>query len=365
MIMHHPVDVRDFLSGEFIVSSASLSPELLSWALAHLDAEPSRVAVQAVTGDASARRYFRLRHEGGASVMLVDAPPDSQKNADFLSVRRLLADAEIRVPALQAVDLSRGYLLLEDLGDGLLLPRLDARNVDDWYARAGSVLLHFAALPLDSLDLPDYGSPLLLEELSRFSAWFCERLLGLTLSPAEQRLLHELDGLLVGSALAQPRVFVHRDFHSRNLMVLADDSLAVIDFQDAVVGPVSYDLVSLLRDCYLRWPEARVTTWALEHRDRLFAAGLLPQVDDRTWLRWLDWMGLQRHLKVLGTFARLSLRDDKHAYLEDLPRVLCHIEAVLQSHAGDEPAVARFQDWFVRRVLPSARRQHWWCEAGA
>lgn len=343
------------------MSLESPSSELLSWALACLDAEPSRVAVDAVAGDASARRYFRLYPEGGEhSLMLVDAPPASQKNADFLAVRRLLADARVRVPALQAVDLERGYLLLEDLGDELLLPRLGEASVDRWYARAGDVLLNFAALPLETLALPDYDSALLLEELSRFSQWFCGGLLGLELSATEQRLLQELDGLLVGSALAQPRVFVHRDFHSRNLMVLPDDSLAVIDFQDAVVGPVTYDLVSLLRDCYLRWPQARVATWALAHRDRLYAAGLLPQVDDRTWLRWLDWMGLQRHLKVLGTFARLSLRDGKHAYLDDLPRVLGYVEGVLVVHARDEPAVARFRDWFAERLLPAARAQAWW-----
>lgn len=345
------------------MSSASLPPELLSWAQARLDAEPSRWIVESVSGDASARRYFRLqRGAGKPSLMLVDAPPDSQKNEAFLAVRRLLMDAGVRVPALHAVDLERGFLLLEDLGDDLLLPCLSEAGVEGWYTRAGEVLQRFAALPVAKLALPDYDSALLLEELSRFPEWFCERLLHLELSAAERHQLQELNGLLVGSALAQPRTFVHRDFHSRNLMVLPDNTLAVIDFQDAVVGPVTYDLVSLLRDCYVRWPEPQVAAWALAHRDRLRGAGLLPRVDDRTWLRWLDWMGLQRHLKVLGTFARLSLRDGKHGYLDDLPRVLGYVEAVLAAHAGDQPAVARFHEWFAERVLPAVKSQSWWWE---
>lgn len=338
----------------------------MSWALRQLEAGGWPGAAQPVAGDASARRYFRLcGADGKRTLILVDAPPDSQKNEAFLAVRELLADAAVRVPGLHAVDLQQGFLLLEDLGDELLLPRLTHASVDGWYARAGEMLQQFAAIPLASMALPDYNSALLLEELGRFPEWFCERLLGLALSPGERSLLHELNGLLVGSALAQPRVFVHRDFHSRNLMVLPGERLAVIDFQDAVVGPVTYDLVSLLRDCYVRWPEPQVVDWALGHRDALYGLGLLPRVDDRTWLRWMDWMGLQRHLKVLGTFARLSLRDGKHGYLTDLPRVLGYVEDVLAAHAGDELAVSRFHDWFSQRVLAAARAQPWWRELPA
>lgn len=361
MIMHRPGKVRDFFQGALPVSTVSPPPELLPWALAQLGAPAPAAPLQAIAGDASARRYYRLRRDSGQSpVILVHAPPDSQDNPAFLAVRRLLANAGVRVPALYGVDLEHGFLLLEDLGDELLLPRLSAESADAWYATAGELLLRQAAIPAASLDLPDYDSNLLLEELSRFPEWFCRQLLGLELDAREQGLLHELNGLLVGSALAQPRVFVHRDFHSRNLMVLPDHSLAVIDFQDAVIGPVTYDLVSLLRDCYLRWPQDRIQGWALAHRDALRAQRLLPKVDDRTWLRWLDWMGLQRHLKVLGTFARLSLRDGKHGYLDDLPRVLAYIDEVLLLHAGDEPVVARFHDWLRRRVYPAVQHQPWW-----
>jgi aminoglycoside/choline kinase family phosphotransferase len=258
-----------------------------------------------------------------------------------------------------AADHDRGYLLLEDLGDTLLLPRLNEASVGHYYGQALAILSQLAALEPAAVALPEYAAPLLAEELERFPQWFLRRLLGLELDAGERAMLAGLDAALIGSALAQPRVLVHRDFHSRNLMCLEDDSLAVIDFQDAVLGPVTYDLVSLLRDCYIRWPRARVERWALDHRDNLRAAGLLPAVDDSTFLRWFDWMGLQRHLKVLGTFARLSLRDGKSAYLADLPLVLEHILEVLQAHAGEDAALDAFHDWFQQRLQPAIARQSW------
>ena len=250
--------------------------ELLPWALGQLalDAGHADSHPQAVAGDASNRRYFRAAL-GGRSRILVEAPPGTEKNAEFLAVRALLAAAGVRVPALYGSDLQRGYLLLEDLGDRLLLPELTTGSVDAAYRRAMDVLLRMAALETAGLDIPHYDAALLQEELGRFPAWFAEALLGHAPDEQERGLLHQLDSLLVASALEQPQVLVHRDFHSRNLMPQADGALAVIDFQDAVAGPVTYDLVSLLRDCYVRWPAARVRGWALDYRARLQAAGLL------------------------------------------------------------------------------------------
>ncbi|QIB67649.1 phosphotransferase [Kineobactrum salinum] len=311
-----------------------------------------------VAGDASNRRYFRLQLPL-RTVIVVDAPPATEKNREFLAVDALLAQSGVRVPEVLAADQERGYLLLEDLGDALLLSRLNGINVDHYYGQALAILRQLAAADTAAVALPEYAAQLLAEELARFPQWFLQRLLGLDLDAGEQAMLAGLDAALIGSALAQPRVLVHRDFHSRNLMCLANDSLAVIDFQDAVLGPVTYDPVSLLRDCYIRWPRARVEQWALGHRDSLHAAGLLPAVDDSTFLHWFDWMGLQRHLKVLGTFARLSLRDGKTAYLADLPLVLEHILEVLQVYAGQDVQLDAFHDWFRQRLQPAIADQSW------
>ncbi|MDO8863887.1 phosphotransferase [Haliea sp. E1-2-M8] len=336
------------------------SPHLLPWALAALDQPPTRAAVLLpVAGDASNRRYFRLQLPGRAVIAVV-APPATEKNAEFLAIRQLLERAGVRVPRLLAADLEQGFMLLEDLGDRLLLGELEDATADAHYARALAILRQLAAVDSRGLEaLPVYNRALLAEEFSRFPVWFLQQLLGLELTNAEMHLLAELDGLLIGSALAQPQVLVHRDFHSRNLMCLASGELAVIDFQDAVVGPITYDPVSLLKDCYIRWPRERVVAWALAHRDALHAQGLLPLVTDATFLRWLDWMGLQRHLKVLGTFARLYLRDGKSAYLQDLPLVIAYIREVLAAHAGETAVLDNFRDWFEQRLLPVVAQQSW------
>lgn len=336
------------------------APHLLPWALAALDLPSTTAAVLLpVAGDASNRRYFRLSWPG-RTVIAVVAPPATEKNREFLAIRQLLERAGVRVPQLLAADLEQGFMLLEDLGDQLLLGELGEVSVDGHYARALAVLRQLAAVDSRALAaLPVYNRALLAEEFSRFPAWFLQQMLGLELTNAEVHLLAELDGLLIGSALAQPQVLVHRDFHSRNLMCLAGGELAVIDFQDAVVGPVTYDPVSLLKDCYIRWPRERVLAWALAHRDALHAQGLLPLVADATFLRWLDWMGLQRHLKVLGTFARLYLRDGKSAYLEDLPLVIAYIREVLAAHAGETAVLDNFRDWFEQRLLPVVAQQPW------
>ncbi|WP_222711569.1 aminoglycoside phosphotransferase family protein [Parahaliea aestuarii] len=331
--------------------------DLLPWAAAAWGRDAGVCTLAPVAGDASNRRYFRLA-AGRASVIVLEAPPATEKNAAFISVLQLLAGQGVRVPALLAVELERGYLLLEDLGGQMLLPLLSADSVEAWYGRAGEVLLNLAQVAAEGR-VPDYDRALLEEELSRLPMWFFDRLLALPASAQADDCVAEVKELLVATALAQPRGFVHRDFHSRNLMVLGGDELALIDFQDATFGPATYDLVSLLRDCYIRWPRQRVEAWALAHRDALVGRQLLPPVDDATFLRWFDLMGLQRHLKVLGTFARLYLRDGKQAYLQDLPLVVTYVEEVLQSRRESEPVLARFHDWWLRVVRPVIDSQAW------
>ncbi len=321
--------------------------DLLPWALAVLGlADPGGGrALTVVAGDASSRRYFRLEAPG-ESYILVHAPPATENNTAFLAARGLLEEAGVRVPALHAVDLERGYLVLEDLGDRLLLPELDAATADTHYRHAFALLQRLSRVAPPGSVLPAYDEGLLREELGRCPTWYVERLLGQALPPSARELFDRLSARLVESALGQSRVVVHRDFHSRNLMLQPDGGLAVIDFQDAVIGPFTYDLVSLLRDCYIRWPVARVRGWALAYRDLQVRAGRLKPVADAEFLRWFDWMGLQRHIKVLGTFARLYLRDGKPGYLDDLPLVIEYVREVLVAYAGEEAVFADFLAWF-------------------
>jgi aminoglycoside/choline kinase family phosphotransferase len=342
------------------VSSRPVPVDLLPWALSALGASNNRQerSLSVVAGDASNRRYFRLLLDA-QSYVLAEAPPATEKNEAFLAVRELLDGAGVKVPALYAADLERGYLLLEDLGDNVLLPELNPDSVHGHYHAACGALRQMAALDAQRLALSPYDAELLGEELSRFADWFVVRLLGYSLDASEHALLGRLFTRLIDTALEQPRVLVHRDFHSRNLMLQANGQLAVIDFQDAVVGPVTYDLVSLLRDCYIQWPAGQVTDWALGQRDALHAEGLLPEVGDAAFLRWFDWMGLQRHIKVLGTFARLYLRDGKPAYLEDLPLVIAYVLEILDKYRSDEPVFGECLDWFESRLSPLIAQQGW------
>ena len=340
----------------------SLAPpeDLLPWALATLGtpSEHHRIQLEPVAGDASNRRYFRLLLDGCSYIIAV-APPATEKNAEFLAVREMLEGACVTMPTLYGADLQRGYLLLGDLGQRMLLPELDDDTVDACYQSAFKVLHQLAAIDPADPGWPIYDKALLGEELDRFPRWFVHSLLGYEMPPAESVVWQAFARLMVDSALAQPRVLVHRDFHSRNLMPQPDGSLGVIDFQDAVVGPITYDLVSLLRDCYIRWPASRVEDWACSYHQQLCREGLLDGVSREQFLRWFDWMGMQRHIKVLGTFARLSLRDDKQSYLADLPLVVAYVEEMLAKYRGSEPAIEAFANWFQGRLGPMIRQQTW------
>lgn len=345
---------------ESIVTPRPAPQDLLPWALSVLgESAPAELpTLSPVAGDASARRYFRFA-SGGHSYVAVDAPPASQKNAEFLQVAKLLAAAGVTVPAPLGADLARGFLLLEDLGDRMLLPALDASSVRGHYQRAFELLEKMAAIQTIGSGLGYYDRALLGEELSRFSEWFVQKLLRHDLTAAETVLVNALSARLIDCALQQPCVVVHRDFHSRNLMLVQQEELAVIDFQDAVIGPITYDLVSLLRDCYIQWPVSSVQAWALAYRDRLRARGLLDEGDAEQFMRWFDWMGLQRHLKVLGTFARLYLRDGKAGYLADLPLVIHYVVEILDKYAPEEQAFADFGAWFRQRLGPLITQQAW------
>jgi len=324
-------------------------------------------APKLIAGDASPRRYYRVAARAGSDhhAIVAAISPPTEKNAEFIAVRQLLADAGVRVPVLYAADVDAGFLALEDLGDATLLPILASETVDDCYRDALSHLRCLACLNAADIALPEYSRELLQSELNVFMDWFVNRLLvavdeGNPEAPARRQIFSELSAVLLDSARAQPQVLVHRDFHSRNLMVLDDKQLAVIDFQDAVMGPVTYDPVSLLKDCYIAWPREQQLAWLGEHQQALTDAGLIAPVSTATFVRWFDLMGLQRHIKVLGVFARLSLRDNKHGYLDDLPLVLFYTREALALYRHQIPQVAAFEAWFDAVLMPRIASQPWY-----
>ncbi|EDY86166.1 aminoglycoside phosphotransferase [gamma proteobacterium HTCC5015] len=311
---------------------------LNEWLTQHQASHPISVA-----GDASFRRYFRVTQstdEGSRSLIAMDAPPDKEDSSPFVERARALLAEGIRAPELVAVDLEQGFMLLEDFGDRQLLSKLDTTTVEAYYGRAMDDLLKLQT-HMDTRELGDYDSDLLQREMSLFDEWLLEKHLEVRLEDNERRILNISYRMLEANALEQPQVFVHRDYHSRNLMVLSEQppELGMIDFQDAVAGPITYDLVSLLRDCYIEWPRQRVEEWVADYHLRAVEAGLT-HTDGETFLRWFDWMGVQRHLKAAGIFARLKHRDGKVGYLGDIPRTLGYILDVCQRYDTLKPFAA-------------------------
>ncbi|WP_437880213.1 aminoglycoside phosphotransferase family protein [Pseudomonas sp. LRF_L74] len=279
------------------------------------------------SSDASFRRYFRWQ-AAGRSLIVMDAPPPQEDCRPFVRIAGLLHDAGTHVPRVLAADIERGFLLLDDLGRQTWLEVLDAGNADALFEQALRTLVGFQRLPQD-LGLPSYDDALLRRELQLFPDWYLQRHLGVNLDQAQQRQWQEVCDLLVSSALAQARVFVHRDYMPRNLM-LSEPDPGVLDFQDAVYGPVSYDATSLFKDAFLSWPEARVRTWLERYWSLAREAGIAVPDRFEAFYRDSDLMGLQRHLKVIGIFARICHRDGKPKYVADVPRFFAYIDAVIE-----------------------------------
>ncbi len=303
------------------------------------------------SGDASFRRYFRVTLAGGDSRIVMDAPPDKEDCRPFLDVIARLEPTGVHVPYVQAEDLAQGFLLLEDLGDRLYLGELGPDSADLLYTAAIDALLRIQGG--DTAGLPPYDRALLEREMRLFPDWLLQVHLGLRLDAAELRMLDQTFELLVENALAQPRVLVHRDYHSRNLLVTDANSPGVIDFQDAVLGPVSYDLVSLLRDCYIAWPPQRVDHWRDAYTEKAVEAGILSETEAASMPRWFDLMGVQRQLKAAGIFARLKHRDAKPGYLADIPRTLGYVAQAAQ-HQRELVPLAEFIQARVMPVLEAA-----------
>ncbi len=282
------------------------------------------------SADASFRRYFRVSHDGQGYIVM-DAPPEQEDCRPFIAVSTLFLQLGLNVPQVLAQDLQQGLLLLTDLGERLYLSELNQDTADTLYGDAMQALITLQSAPaamVQSAALPVYDRELLLGEMNLFRDWYLQRHLGLSLNDHDQAMLNTLFSFLADAALSQPQVIVHRDYHSRNLMV-CDSNPGILDFQDAVIGPLSYDLVSLLRDCYIVWPRERVQAWVAHYFAQAQAAGILPATMTLAqFMRGFDLMGIQRHLKASGIFARLNYRDHKPGYLADIPRTLDYIRTV-------------------------------------
>ncbi|MEX2130075.1 MAG: phosphotransferase [Pseudohongiellaceae bacterium] len=318
------------------------------------------VVLQNLSGDASFRRYFRALLPGN-SYVLVDAPPEKENSRPFAAIAQSFRQAGLHTPEVLRADFELGFLLLEDFGDQLYLPVLqqsasDRRLTDSLYDAAINALVRLQSRH-DRTILPPYNRELLHREMQLFEDWFCSRFLELDLNATEKQLLAGCLRYLEDAALEQTQVAVHRDYHSRNLMIVEDGSHkdipgpGVLDFQDAVTGPYTYDLVSLLRDCYIKWPKDYVRTLALRYKLAAEQAGIIENLGHTAFFHHFDLMGLQRHLKVIGIFARLSLRDNKPQYLADIPLVIEYFLEV----AGQYRELAEFVAWFETVVMPRAR----------
>jgi len=308
--------------------------QLHNWLAAHFGARP--FSLQPASADASFRRYFRARLDG-ESWIAMDAPPDREDSRPFVRVAALLRAAGVNAPQVAAQDLERGFLLLTDLGDTTYLAALNPGNADRLFGDAVEALLKWQLASRNGA-LPPYDEALLGRECSLFPEWYVARHLAVTLSSSQQQKLSEMLALIVARALTQPAVYVHRDYMPRNLMV-TDPNPGVLDFQDAVHGPISYDLVSLFRDAFVSWEEERVLDWTARYWEKAKRARLPVNPDFSEFYRDFEWMGLQRHLKILGIFARIHYRDGKHGYLEDTPRFLRYARAVAERYRELNPLV--------------------------
>ena len=370
--------------------------QLCRWISKLLHVPEAALNVQQIAGDASPRQYFRVslcagspaksRHgscaddlpksdqasptaladpqpvmlAGGDTLIAASSPP-SENNEAFLAVQKLLHQTGLTVPSLLASDLDSGFFLMEDFGDVLLSTWLTPATVDNLYAQALGELSRLARLPCGDIDLPVFDAQRIADELSVFPEWFLQKHLGLAQADLPSAIWQELLALFTSVFREQLQCVVHRDFHSRNIMCLDDGRLGIIDFQDAVLGPVTYDPVSLLKDCYVRWPRDDQLRWLDVYRGQLVTQGVEISEDAQALARHFDLVGLQRHLRAMGVFARLCLRDQKPDYLNDLPLVLDYVREALARYDA-EPAVRAFSDWFESTVMPKVESQHWYSD---
>jgi aminoglycoside/choline kinase family phosphotransferase len=311
------------------------------------------VTLTPMRSDASFRRYFRVQQEA-LSFVAMDAPPERETNTKaFVTLARALYAQGVKVPEVIVEDVPQGFVLLSDFGDHLYLNVLANDNVDDLYTRALSALTSLQAC--DTTSLAAFSPEFMYQELQTAKEWFLQKHLNLDFSATSEKMLADFFHFVAEGSASQPQVFMHRDYQSGNLLVLPGSEVGILDFQDAFVGPVTYDLVSLLRDCYIAWPTAWVQRWALQFKNSVPA---LFQVKDEEFLRWFDVMGMQRHVKALLTFSRKFHRDGNANYLQHIPRTLNYIVAAAQRY----PQSAQFHDFLTTTIIPQLARVATICE---
>ncbi len=315
----------------------------------------SDFGIALASADASFRRYFRITPgapwRGHATLIVMDAPPPKEDCRPFVHVARLLAAAGVHAPTVIAEDLARGFLLLSDLGDRTYLAALDSASAPKLYAEASDALIRWQRATRPG-ELPPYDEALLSRELDLFPDWYIAKHLGIELNAAETATLARAFRLILDNNLAQPRVYVHRDYHARNLM-LTDPNPGVLDFQDAVYGPVTYDLVSLLRDAYIAWDEEHQIDWAVRYWEHARAAEIPVGEDFGLFWQDFEWMGVQRQLKVLGIFARLAHRDGKRGYIHDMPRVMSYLRRACERYGALHPLLMLIEGLDDRAGFPT------------
>ena len=305
---------------------------LQDWAARQLGGDSLDIAP--ASADASFRRYFRVTAKG-RDYIVMDAPPAHEDCRPFIAVSRLFADAGVHVPQVLAQDLDQGFLLLTDLGNTTYLSALNENTARDLYLASNDALIRIQQASRPGV-LPEYDRALLTRELMLFPEWYVGKHLGASLTDDQAVTLNTAFEHLLSNNLAQPQVYVHRDWHSRNLMV-SDPNPGILDFQDAVYGPITYDLASIYRDAYIQWDEEHQLDWVIRYWEKARAAGLPVRTDFGDFWRDFEWMGAQRHIKVLGIFARLYHRDGKDGYLKDMPLVMHYLRKVCERYIELKP----------------------------
>lgn len=300
-----------------------------------------------LANDASFRKYYRL-YRADQTYVVMDSPLDKEDPQPFMKIAFALEAVGVNVPRICASDPGKGFLLLTDFGNRRFLEALDAHNVDQLYHQAINTLVSIQKCrQLSDFKIPFFDTPFMFEELLRFSEWYLQGQLKIHLSVNEKQMLNATYKKLIAVIDNQPKLFIHRDYHSRNLMLLKDQRIGVLDFQDAMWGPISYDIVSLLKDCYIAWPVEKVKQWALSYWKQVSVTQSIDEYGPQQFLYWFDWMGLQRHLKAIGIFARLNLRDKKPGYLKDIPRTMSYVMQTVSQY--DE--FAHFKEFLEQKVL--------------
>ena len=315
--------------------------EIKMWVSSLLPRE--NFTISQIAGDASFRKYYRVKNSSKSYVVMY-APPEKEDAQIFIKISQLFANAGINVPEIIEHNKQRGLVLLTDFGDDLYLYKLNNANSNVLYKDAIRSLHEIQKISAASL--PEYTQNLLLQEMELFTEWYLKKHLAKDISSKMKKLIKATHDTLVKSALEQPVVTVHRDYHSRNLIYTNKKNPAIIDYQDAVSGPITYDLVSLLRDCYINWEEEQIKNWINDYKSSAKVQSLISDIDDKTFLKWFDYMGIQRHLKAAGIFCRLNYRDNKNVYLDDIPRTIQYILDISKKY----PELGKFHNLIVEII---------------